>query len=55
MTPLGILIIRSDLPTAVEADYLAWLSRGHTLKRVGIDGFCRRAYSVAVAATFTAT
>jgi hypothetical protein len=39
MNPKGILVIRSDIAADVEADYLAWLSREHTLERVGIDGF----------------
>jgi hypothetical protein len=35
----GILVIRSDIPVDIEADYLAWLSREHALERTGIDGF----------------
>lgn len=34
-----MLAIRSDIDHAVEAEYLAWLTREHTLERVGIDGF----------------
>jgi hypothetical protein len=39
MDTKGILVIRSDIPVDVEADYLAWLSREHTHERLGIDGF----------------
>jgi hypothetical protein len=39
MNQKGILVIRSDIAANVEADYLAWLTREHTLERVGIDGF----------------
>jgi hypothetical protein len=39
MSPKGILVIRSDIKADAEADYLAWLTREHTLERVGIDGF----------------
>jgi hypothetical protein len=45
----GILVIRSDIPPDVEADYLAWLSREHTHERLAVEGFraarifrCRR-------------
>jgi hypothetical protein len=39
MDPKGILVIRSDIPPEVEADYLAWLSREHTHERCGVEGF----------------
>lgn len=49
MDPKGILVIRSDIPRDVEADYLAWLSREHTHERLSVEGFrsarifrCRR-------------
>jgi hypothetical protein len=39
MSPNGILVIRSDIAPEIEADYLAWLTREHTLERVGVAGF----------------
>ncbi|MDQ2078581.1 hypothetical protein RA307_00175 [Xanthobacteraceae bacterium Astr-EGSB] len=35
----GILVIRSDIPLHIEADYLAWLSREHTHERLSVEGF----------------
>jgi hypothetical protein len=39
MPPRGLLAIRSDIAHPVETEYLAWLTKEHTLERVGIDGF----------------
>ena len=39
MQPEALLAIRSDIARAVEPEYLAWLTREHTLERVGIEGF----------------
>jgi hypothetical protein len=39
MQPEALLAIRSDIASAVEAEYLAWLTREHTLERVAIEGF----------------
>jgi hypothetical protein len=39
MRPEALLAIRSDIANAVERDYLEWLTREHTIERVGIDGF----------------
>lgn len=39
MRPEALLAIRSDIASAVEAEYLAWLTKEHTLERVGIEGF----------------
>jgi hypothetical protein len=34
-----LLAIRSDIVRAVEAEYLAWLTKEHTIERVAIEGF----------------
>jgi hypothetical protein len=39
MRPEALLAIRSDIAAAVEAEYLAWLTKEHMLERVGIEGF----------------
>lgn len=39
MPPEALLAIRSDIAGPVEDEYLAWLTKEHTLERVGIDGF----------------
>jgi hypothetical protein len=39
MRPEALLAIRSDIANAVEQDYLEWLTREHTIERVGIGGF----------------
>lgn len=39
MRPEALLAIRSDIRNEVEQEYLEWLTREHTLERVGIDGF----------------
>lgn len=39
MQPEALLAIRSDIANAVEAEYLAWLTKEHTPERVGIEGF----------------
>lgn len=39
MPPKGLLAIRSDIARPVETEYLEWLTREHTLERVGIEGF----------------
>jgi hypothetical protein len=39
LPPRALLAIRSDIARPVEAEYLAWLTKEHTIERVGIDGF----------------
>lgn len=39
MPPKALLAIRSDITPSVEAEYLEWLTKEHTIERVGIDGF----------------
>jgi hypothetical protein len=39
MQPEALLAIRSDIARSVEADYLAWLTKEHTLERVSTEGF----------------
>lgn len=39
MRPEALLAIRSDIASTVESEYLAWLTKEHTLERVSIEGF----------------
>lgn len=39
MTKSGFLAIWSDVTRERETDYLHWLTREHTLERLGVDGF----------------
>jgi hypothetical protein len=39
MPPKAFLAIRSDIAPDVEAEYLDWLIKEHTIERVGIEGF----------------
>lgn len=39
MPPRALLAIRSDIAPDIEAEYLDWLTKEHTIERVGIDGF----------------
>lgn len=39
MRPKALLAIRSDIAADVETEYLDWLTKEHTIERVGIAGF----------------
>jgi hypothetical protein len=39
MPPRALLAIRSDIAPDIDAEYLDWLTREHTIERVGIEGF----------------
>lgn len=39
MQPRALLAIRSDIAPSIESEYLDWLTKEHTIERVGIEGF----------------
>lgn len=39
MPPRALLAIRTDIAPSIESEYLDWMTREHTIERIGIDGF----------------